>query len=215
MTPFSSACRGRWPASVPICAPKRAQLDREPANLALALTLAERYIALGRAESDPRFYGYAEGVLRPWASIDRPPPDVLVMRATLAQYRHDFAAASSDLDDAIAVDPGNARAWLTLATVDRVQGRYAGAGEACSRLFRLAPLLVTFTCLADVGSLHGHARENYTRLRALYQDSRNAGGVDPPVRIWTLTVLAETRGAGRRSGNGRGALPRSAGGRPA
>ena len=167
----------------------RAQLDREPGNLPLALALAERYIALGRAESDPRFYGYAEGVMRPWAGGERPPPDVMVMRATLAQYRHDFAAAAADLDAAIAADPGNARAWLTLATVDRVQGRYASAGEACSRLFRLAPLIVTFTCLADVGSLHGQAKANYARLHALYQDSDD---LDPQVRIWTLTVLAES-----------------------
>ena len=167
----------------------RAQLDREPGNLPLALTLAERYIALGRAESDPRFYGYAEGVMRPWAGGERSPPDVMVMRATLAQHRHDFAAAAVDLEAAIAVDPGNARAWLTLATVDRVQGRYASASEACSRLFRLAPLIVTFTCLADVGSLHGQAKANYARLHALYQDSDD---LDPQVRIWTLTVLAES-----------------------
>ena len=53
------------------------------------------------------------------------PPAVLVMRATVAQFLHDFDAAEATLKSALALQPGNAQGWLTLATLLRVRGRYA------------------------------------------------------------------------------------------
>ncbi|NNE83837.1 MAG: hypothetical protein HKN28_07685 [Alphaproteobacteria bacterium] len=43
----------------------RADLSQTPNDLELARTLAKRYINLGRAEADPRYYGYAEAALKP------------------------------------------------------------------------------------------------------------------------------------------------------
>jgi len=167
----------------------RAQLDRRPDDLALAVRLAERYIALARSESDPRFYGRAEGVMRRWLQADDPPVAALVLRATFAQYRHDFDAAATDLLAVIRRDPGHAQAWLTLATLERVQGRYDRAAEACSRLFRLAPVIIALTCQADVASLTGQARTGHDRLQALA-----AANIDmpPEIRLWVLSVLAES-----------------------
>lgn len=51
----------------------RAELAREPHNVDLAIRLARRYIELGRAESDPRYFGHAEGVLQPWWHRSDPP----------------------------------------------------------------------------------------------------------------------------------------------
>ena len=57
-------------------------IDRSAArlddDLGRATELAWGYIEQGRALSDPRFFGYAEGVLAPWWSVAAPPPAVFV-----------------------------------------------------------------------------------------------------------------------------------------
>ena len=60
------------------------------------------------------------------------------MRATLEQYLHEFDAAVAHLRLLLA-RPGSERqpqAWLTLATVLRVQGRYAESDVACRSVGR-------------------------------------------------------------------------------
>ena len=44
----------------------RAQLSSRPQDLALATSLAQRYIGLSRSETDPRYLGYAQAALAPW-----------------------------------------------------------------------------------------------------------------------------------------------------
>jgi hypothetical protein len=61
---------------------------------------------------------------------------VLLLRATLEQYLHEFDAAVAHLRLLLA-RPGSERqsqAWLTLATVLRVQGRYAESDAACGNV---------------------------------------------------------------------------------
>lgn len=166
----------------------REELARQPDNLPLALHVADRYIDLGRTWSDPRMFGYAEGVMQPWLNAADPPPAVLVTRATLKQYRHDFAGARADLVRVLERHPRKARAWLTLATIERVQGNYTAAKDACGRLSRLVPLLITTTCAADVDGLAGNAGAAYAGLRAIVL---TRGDSAPDIRVWTLTVLAE------------------------
>ena len=43
----------------------RARLDATPNDLPLATTLAQRYIAMSRSETDPRYLGYAQAALAP------------------------------------------------------------------------------------------------------------------------------------------------------
>ncbi|MGB9151279.1 MAG: hypothetical protein WCB36_13650, partial [Burkholderiales bacterium] len=71
----------------------RAQLSRQPKDLALALKLAQAYYSQVAEEGDPRFIGYAEAALAPWWSAPDAPVDVLVLRASIKQYRHEFAEA--------------------------------------------------------------------------------------------------------------------------
>jgi len=79
----------------------RARLAARPDDVDAAVSLGRRYFRLAMAEGDPRFVGYAEAALRPWSGKD-PPHDVLVLRARLRQYRHDFAGALDDLAAAAA-----------------------------------------------------------------------------------------------------------------
>lgn len=166
----------------------RAKLSGDPKNLRLATGLATRYIQLSRAESDPRYNGYAQAALAPWWNLAEPPLEVLVLRATLRQNRHDFDAALDDLSRALAINPRNAQAWLTRAVILQVQGEYAEALQSCSRLATLTTPLATMACMSSVGGVSGRAAESYQRLReAVYR----AAPADPRFTRWALTILAE------------------------
>jgi Tfp pilus assembly protein PilF len=135
----------------------------------LALDLARRYIALGRADSDPRYYGYAEAVLSPWLEPRGAWPEALVLRATVLQNRHAFEPALADLDDALRKNPRLAQAWLVRASIQEVRGDYPGALRSCLALAKLAESLASMVCLNSALSLAGQAESAYVRLRSVLE----------------------------------------------
>ncbi len=165
----------------------RSELADDADNLDLAVPLARGYIALARAEGDPRFQGYAQAVLAPWWDLPQPPPEVLMLRATIRQNGHDFDSALEDLEHLLTVRPRHPQAWLTRAVILQVQGRHAEAYESCWPLQRSNRLLAA-ACLAGAASSSGHAEGSYDMLhRALLQ----APGARVEDRLWALTGLAE------------------------
>jgi Tfp pilus assembly protein PilF len=166
----------------------RQDLAQDPANLTLAVRLARRYIEIGRAESDPRYNGYAQAALQNWWNEATPPVEVLVLRATLRQNRHDFDGALRDLSTVLAVDPRNAQAWLTRAVILQAVGRHEAARASCGRLALLANSVVAATCLADAAGVSGDARQGYELLSGALA---TPAPVDAGIRLWALTVLAE------------------------
>ncbi|MEO7494140.1 MAG: hypothetical protein ABIT83_12815 [Massilia sp.] len=166
----------------------RARLTAQPNDLALATGIAQRYIAIGRSETDPRYLGYAQAALAPWWSQNAPPVPVRLLRATLLQSTHHFDEAMRDLDAAVAFEPSNPQAWLTRATVQTVRGAYRDATASCARLSSLADELVTIACVSNVASLNGHAAQSERLLDATL---RRAGAVAPELQSWVLTLLAE------------------------
>jgi len=170
----------------------RGELSREPNNLKLAVTLAQRYFDLALAEGDPRFIGYAEAALAPWWTLPRsataPPTEVLVLRATLRQYTHDFASALADLELAIGREPDNGAAWSLRAAIYLVQADYAAALQACERLRGSASPLIVVACKSTVDALTGKAAAAYAALQKIYAASTAAPVVE---KRWALTRLAE------------------------
>ena len=166
----------------------RSQLNSAPTDIALATTLAQRYIELGRSETDPRYLGYAQAALAPWWQQPAPPPEIRLLRATLLQSTHHFDAALSDLEGVLAANPNNAQAWLTRATVQTVRGDYSGATASCARLSKLSNELVTITCIANVGAVTGRALRSEQLLDLTLQRS---AGTPADLRAWALTLLAE------------------------
>ncbi|PVX36624.1 hypothetical protein [Janthinobacterium sp. 78] len=166
----------------------RQQLNATPQDLALAASLAQRYIALARSETDPRYLGYAQAALAPWWRQTAPPLPVRLLRATILQSTHQFGFALQDLDAIIAQQPQNAQAWLTRATVLTVQGDYKQATAACARLSALTTQLVTVTCLANIASVTGRAASSE---RLLDLPLRRSAGTAPELDSWALTLLAE------------------------
>jgi Tfp pilus assembly protein PilF len=134
---------------------------------AQAARLAQAYIEQARQIGDPRWLGYAESLLAPWWQQPEPPSPVLLLRATLRQSRHEFTSALADLDVLLRRDPRNAQAWLTRATILRVQGRYAEARQSCLRTLGLTDDFVTSLCAASVSGLAGSLRPALKSLESL------------------------------------------------
>ena len=166
----------------------RAELSRNPNDVARATALAQRYIEQARLEGDPRYLGYAQAALAPWWTLPQPNEQVLVLRATLRQGTHQFAEALTDLDTVLARDSGNVQARLTRATVQMVTGDYAGARASCMRLYSRAPQLIVQTCLSNIGSVNGDARASFDKLKAALDQHPDP---TPEVRTWVQTLLAE------------------------
>ncbi|MDN2696581.1 hypothetical protein O0882_09640 [Janthinobacterium sp. SUN073] len=166
----------------------RQQLNATPDDLALATGLAQRYIALARSDTDPRYLGYAQAALAPWWRQTAAPVPVRLLRATILQSIHQFGPALQDLDAVIIQQPQNAQAWLTRATVLTVQGDYTKATAACARLSTLTTQLVTVTCIANVASVTGRAASSERLLELTRQRS---AGAAPELDSWALTLLAE------------------------
>lgn len=166
----------------------RSAVADDPDNLELMLDLARRYLEMGRTEADPRYDGYAEGLLAPWLERDVVPTDVLLLRAILRQRAHRFDAALADLEQVTTRAPGSAQAWLTQATVLQVLGEYGSARASCERLARTGTPLIATVCASQVMSLTGMADLGYHRLRR-WIDAQPAD--DPVTRQWALVVLGE------------------------
>lgn len=166
----------------------RSQLTENPGDYVLALSLAREYITTGRANSDPRYFGYAEAILNPWISPQNSLPDALVLRATILQNRHDFQSALANLKTALALNPRLPQAWLTLAAIYEVQGNYPSALRSCMALARFSSSFRATICINSALSLSGRAKSSYEQL--VSSVSTRLGG-DPEEMAWAYTVLAE------------------------
>ena len=167
---------------------QREQLAKTPLDLGLALVVARRDLARAHRLGDPRFAGTAIAAIDGWRNDLDAPADVMLMRATLQQYLHEFDAAAATLQRLLA-RPGASRpqAWLTLATVRRVQGRYADSDLACRQVAGAGAALHATACLAENAALRGQFEPARAALNGLLATPRMPGDT----RGWLLTTLAE------------------------
>jgi tetratricopeptide (TPR) repeat protein len=112
---------------------------------------------------------------------------VLLTEATILQYRHQFSDARDLLQQALRVDPHNGQAWLTLATLDMVQGEYARVGKECAAVTNDADLDTGLACLGNLRSYTGHARQSLALLNQAL-----APGASPAYQAWVNGLLAES-----------------------
>lgn len=187
----------RLPARLPGAAP-RARLAAKPAviDVSAALLQARAAIDQARRSGDPRDWGHAQAVLAPWWTQPEPPAPVQLLRATIRQAQHDFAAALADLDTlldpgrAAAALPVRAQAELTRAALHQVQGRYAEARQGCERLASKAyavlgegVALPAQACLAELDHLQGQ--------RTARQADRVLSRLGPADDPWLALLRAE------------------------
>jgi tetratricopeptide (TPR) repeat protein len=166
----------------------RAQSRARPQDPLSAFALAERYLEIGRADSDPRFISYAQATLTPWVNRPTPPAQALVLEAIAVQFLHRFDEARELLKRALLLDPANAQAWLTQASLLQVQGDLQAARESCRSLLSLTDRIVALACLTSVDSSLGQLAPSYQRMSALLPATQNHA---PAIRVWILAQLAD------------------------
>ena len=167
----------------------RGRLAADPANLRVATELARAYVDFGREVGDAHYAGYAEAVLAPWMARPEPPVDVMVIQATILQFRHEFSAARSLLKQALRRNPRDPQAWLTLATLDMLQGDYAAAANGCAQAGRAGGLFLGTACSAGIHASTGRARQSAALLSPLAVETP---GTSPELLAWIRGLLAES-----------------------
>ena len=167
----------------------RAKLDTEPRNLDAAVRLANSYIDYSRQIGDAHYAGYAEAVIAPWTRLAAPPASALLTQASILDYRHEFDAARELLQATLRLDSRNAQAWLTLATLDMVQGRYEAARRGCAQVMSTAGLELGSACLGNLLSYTGQARQSLALLR---QSEVSRGRAPVGYQAWIEGLIAET-----------------------
>lgn len=164
------------------------ELDLTPTDDELAVATARAWLALGRAEGDPRYVGRAQAALAPWVGDAGAPVDVLLARSAVLRAQHDFPAALKLLDLAIAAAPDHPQVLLDRAAVLENLGDPQAALRACADVARQIGGLVAASCSASAESLSGSAPGAYAALTAALAD---APSEDPGVRGWATTVLGD------------------------
>ena len=173
---------------------KRRQLRANPDNAKLAAEVASGYVALASATGEPRYDGYARAALRRWWDADDAPNDILRLRAKINERDHDYDAAVTDLERVLAADPLDVQAWIEVANLRRVQGRYDEARSACDTLAEFAAEVPVVVARAPLWAATGKAQAAYDQLEAVRGEvaSRWTGTLP-----WLLTMQAEiARGLG-------------------
>jgi tetratricopeptide (TPR) repeat protein len=169
----------------------RAQLRAQPRSLTLATDVAWQALRWARRDGDPRLLGQAQAALAPWWGLRDPPPEVRLLRATVLQSTHDFDAALRDLQALVRLQPDQAQAWLTLASVLQVTGRYDEAERACEGLRAAQAPFHAQACQLELQSLRGQPEAAQQGLLAL---SRQAPRELQPTVQLMRAELAERMG---------------------
>ena len=176
----------------------RKQLAQQPKDPMLALAVAKRYLDQAHELGDPRFAGMAMSAIEGWTDEATMPDGILLMRANLQQYLHEFDASASSLQRLLARPSAQPRsqAWLTLATVRRVQGRYADSDAACKQVAQAGAALHANACLAENAALRGDA----DGARATFKQLLATPALAAATQAWLTTSVAELeQRAGRAS----------------
>ncbi|HYM36049.1 MAG TPA: tetratricopeptide repeat protein [Steroidobacteraceae bacterium] len=154
---------------------------------------AGNFVALGRAQHDERFFGYASAILQPWHNDAHAPTGIVLLHADIAQYQHRFGDALNTLDQLVAREPNYADALLMRAAIRMSQGKPREARQDCQRLFSLREIFAATVCNAQAASLNGKLSPSYRLLALQIErgaiDRQNTKVVQQ--LAWAHGVLAE------------------------
>jgi tetratricopeptide (TPR) repeat protein len=168
------AQRAAAPAAPATAPPEPAQANR----------LAREAIGTARRTGDARYWGRAQTALGRWWDHPQAPPELMVLQATVLQGQHNFAAAQRRLRQALQADAQQPQAWLTLATLLKLDGRYADALTACDNVTQSGAAFYGRVCATEVRSLQG--TETGPAWPALLTQTPQ-----PETRAWLLSLWGE------------------------
>jgi tetratricopeptide (TPR) repeat protein len=162
----------------------RATVQKAPDDAAASVALAQAYFDLAQARGDPRYVGYADAIVARFGG--QMTPDMLLVRGTLRQYRHDFDAALADFAAALEQDPDRAGAHAWRGAIYLVEAQYANARKECAALLRLQRSVLHGGCLGLLQAYTGQLASGYASLQQALSITR-----DDDQRRWLLTRLGE------------------------
>ncbi len=152
----------------------------------LAAQRARLAIETARRTGDARYWDRAQTALAPWWNQPLAPVDLVVLEATVLQGQHRFAAARERLRQVVRRAPDHAQAWLTLASLHKLDGHYAEALAACERVVSAGAALYGRICATEVRSLRGDSLG--TTWDALQVQARRE---NPATEPWILSLWGE------------------------
>jgi tetratricopeptide (TPR) repeat protein len=162
----------------------RAAVNGAPTDPAPAVELAQKYFYLAMAQGDPRYVGYADAIVSRFPA--QTSASLLLVRGTLRQYRHDFAAALDDFAVALTLDADLAGAHAWRGAIHLVQADYMEAAKDCAALQKLQRTVLAGGCSGLTLAYTGHLDQAYTTL----QQALHAAD-DDDHRLWLHTRLGE------------------------
>jgi tetratricopeptide (TPR) repeat protein len=162
----------------------RASARKAPSDAVIAAALAQAYFDTAQARSDPRYIGYADAVLSPFAP--QMSVDLLVIRGMLRQYRHDFDGALGDFAAVLAQDRERAGAHAWRGAIYLVMAQYDKARKECAALLDLQRPVLQGGCTGLVQAYTGQLTSAYATLQKTLALARY-----DEQRLWLLTRLGE------------------------
>jgi Flp pilus assembly protein TadD len=170
-----------------VLAANRARLAAAPRDAVLAFEVARAYYDLAGEEGDPRYIGYAQAALAPWANDGDAPVDILYIRGKLLQWRHDYEPALALFGRVLQRDPGHYDTLSGRSAVLTVLADYAGARRDCEQMRARESDLYWTSCLAYIDGQTGQAAAAERTLADLLARP----GTGPAGQLWLLTRLAD------------------------
>lgn len=168
----------------------RALNKAEPDNLSTAVSLANSYIKLAREKDDPRYFGLAENVIRPWWDDTRS-ISVQLAKALILQFSHQFEVSNIVLSRVLQKNPGNAQALLLRANNFLTSGEYNQAYQDCVSLTMLTSPSISAACVVAIKGLrldHKEAIALVTRLSNLMAMDKSLSATD---KQWITGIMVE------------------------
>jgi tetratricopeptide (TPR) repeat protein len=150
----------------------QAELARQQRNPRTWAELGTAYVEKARITANPAYYPKAEGALE--KSLAQQPDGngpALIGMGALANARHDFAAARSFGEQAMAVLPDTAEVYGVLTDAYTQLGDTAAATTALQRMLDLKPGVSSFTRAAYEFELHGRVDDARHALDRALADS--------------------------------------------
>jgi len=163
-------------------------LKTEGEDLTKIDELLKLYIQLAKKQSDLRYIGYAQTILKPL--LKKYPNDyILTMHhVDMLQYTHHFDEALVLLKGLTETSIKAPKPYLVTATIYQAQQKYSLALGSCKKLLFRSSHLLSTTCIATMKSHLGKLPQSYELLKTTYAKAINEQGSE---KAWALTSLSD------------------------
>jgi tetratricopeptide (TPR) repeat protein len=131
------------------------RVRENPEDFEAHVNLANAYLQMVRETGDPSLYTKADDLLGQASKIEPQNPDLLAAQATLNLARHDFAAALERGQQALALEPKDARYYGVVGDAQIELGMYDDAIDSYQEMVNRRPDFASFSRVSYARELYG------------------------------------------------------------